>query len=171
MFCRMFCKPRAHNGIYSIHCKRCFCNMGNEHPFIPRGFGLKLLYKGMIPTWFQRTMFLFLSCFVSCFEGLIFLQFQKICFLHVSIMFFVTFHTCFLQVFYMFLKVFVMFFKGSFCITSFYNFFFYVSNNIMFCNLSSFVRHGLLCFDKVFTMLLPCFKGFKTCLFNFFFIF
>ncbi len=89
MFCRMFCKPRVHNGIYSIHCKRCFRNMGSKHSFIPRGFGLKLLYKGMIPTWFRRAMFLFLSCFVSCFEGLIFLQFQKICFY--------TFLSCFLS--------------------------------------------------------------------------
>ncbi len=56
------------------------------------------------------------------------------------------------------------------CITNLYNFFFYVFNILMFCNLSSFVRHGLQCFNKVFTML-SCFRGFETCLFNYVFIF
>ncbi len=138
MFCKMLCKPRVHNGIYSIHCKRCSRNMGNEHPFIPRGFGLKVLYKSMIPTWFQRAMFLFLSCFVSCFEGLIFLQFQKICFLHVFIMFFVTFHIGFLQVFNMFLKV---------------------SVHVLFMFLSCFSKvHFLALYNKFLQFFLLCFQ-------------
>jgi hypothetical protein len=33
------------------------------------------------------------------------------------------------------------------------------------------VKQGLKCLNKVFTMLLPCFRGFETCLFNYFFIF
>ncbi len=47
-------------------------------------------------------------------------------------------------------------------VTSFYNFIFYVSNILIFCYPSNFVRHGLYGFDKKLTMLLPCFKGFET---------
>jgi hypothetical protein len=57
------------------------------------------------------------------------------------------------------------------CIISFNNFFFYASNIPIFVYMLSFVRHGLYCFDKVFTMLLPCFRDFETCLINFYFIF
>jgi hypothetical protein len=42
---------------------------------------------------------------------------------------------------------------------------------LIFCYPLSFVKHGLYGFDKVFTMLLPCFRGFETCLSNCFFIF
>ncbi len=42
---------------------------------------------------------------------------------------------------------------------------------LIFCYPLSFVRHGLYGCDKVFTMLLTCFRGFETCLSNYFFIF
>jgi hypothetical protein len=54
-------------------------------------------------------------------------------------------------------------FFSQLCIISLYIFFFYVSNTLIFCYLLSFMRHGLYGFDKEFTMLLPCFRGFKTC--------
>jgi hypothetical protein len=145
MFHRMFCKPMVHSEIYPIHCKRCFRNMGNEHPLVLRGCGLKLLYRGMIPTWFRKAMFLF----ITCFEGLISLQFQKICLFHVFVMFLhfpYMFVTCFLRFLSMFLPCFCHVYQRFFfqlCITNFYNFFFYVSYILMFYNLSSFVRHNL----------------------------
>ncbi len=130
MFRRMFCKPMVHSGIYPIHCKRCLHNMGSEHSLVPKGCGLKLLYRGMIPTWFQRAMFIFLSCFVSCFKGLISLQFRKICF-YMFLSCFYTFHTsllhasyrfvtCLLRFLSMFLPCFLTIYFFQFCIISFY---------------------------------------------------
>ncbi len=90
------------------------------------------------------------------------------------------FLTCFYHVFYMNLLAFpisippknrfcIMYLQHlchyilfQLCITSFYNFFFCVSKILIFYYSSSFVKHGLYGFDKVFTML-PCFRGFKTC--------
>ncbi len=56
-------------------------------------------------------------------------------------------------------------------ITSFYNFISYVSNTLIFCYLSSFMRHDSYGFDRKFTMLLPCFRSFETCLLERKFIF
>ncbi len=125
----------------------------NRHSLVPRGCGLKLMQRGMIPIWFRITMFLFLSIF-SCFKGLIFLQFQKYvfsCFFHIPYMFF----SCFYHVSPFLYNKFLQFFLSCF----------------QYFDVLYPVKHDLQCFNKFFTMLLPCFKGFKTCLFNYFFIF
>jgi hypothetical protein len=85
------------------------------------------------------------------------------CFLHESISFFLF---PFLQkhVLYHVSLTFMSLLLFSASYNKFLQFFFYVSNIIILCYSSSFVRHGLYGFDKVFTML-PCFETFKTCFF------
>jgi hypothetical protein len=90
------------------------------------------------------------------------------CFLHESINF-SYFHSSKKHVLYHVSLTFMSLFPFSTLYNKFLQFFFYVSNIIIFC--SSFMRHGLYGFDKRFTMLLPCFRGFETCLLLLFFIF
>jgi hypothetical protein len=91
----------------------------NEHLLVPKGCGLKLLYKGMISIWFWKTMFIFLFIFhvskvwYSCnFE-----IYNSPCFCHVSY----TFHIGLLHAFYMFLSMFLPCFY-HFLISSFSSF-------------------------------------------------
>jgi hypothetical protein len=109
------------------------------------------------------------------FRGFDISEVLKNMFLHVSIMF----PTCSIQVCYRlltcfypnFFHVFPCFFHVlscvchayykflfQLCMRSFYNIFFHVYNIMMFCNL----------WNMFLIKFLPCFRGFETCLFNFF---
>jgi hypothetical protein len=86
-----------------------------------------------------------------------------LCFLHDHISF-SYFHSSKKHVLYNVFLTFMLLLPFSASYNSFYNFFFYVSNTLIFCYPLSFVGHGLYGFDKKFTMLLPCFTGYEPCL-------
>ncbi len=100
---------------------------------------------------------------------MIFLQFQKQYFSYMILLVFLIFVTLGNKFYLMFIWCLCCYFFFQLHIISLYNFFFYVSNILIFGYMLSFMSHCLCCFDKVFTMLLPCFKGFKTCLIKFLF--
>jgi hypothetical protein len=128
MFHRMFLKFKVHS----------------ENLLVPKGCGLKLLYRGMIPVWFWRAMFLFL--FIYCHVSWVwyfysFENYVSSCFLHVPYMFVIGFCLDFFHVFPCFFHVSSCFchvyhrFLFQLCIRMFYNSFFHVSMFRMFCNL------------------------------------
>jgi hypothetical protein len=155
--------------------------MGNEHSLVLRWW-FKITWKNIVHKH-DLNMVLKSKVSISIMFCVMFWTFLN---LNISAILKNIFFTCFYHVFYILLLVFPIsfppeckfcimslwhlcyYFLFKLCITSFYNFFFYVSNILIFCYPSSFMKHDLYCFDKNFTMLLPCFRGFETRLLIFF---
>jgi hypothetical protein len=87
------------------------------------------------------------------YKGMISVWFQRTMFLSLFIFCHVSWVWYFYHVYHMFIF--------QLRIRNFYNIFFHVSNILMLCN----------SWDMFLIKFLPCFRGFKMCLFNFFFIF
>jgi hypothetical protein len=93
MFHKMPFKPKVHS----------------EHLLCSKRLWFKTIVQRHDPsTVSERNVFISMY-FFPCFEGLIFVQFQKICFLHVSYKFMPMFLSCFYHVYHRFLFQLYMF--------------------------------------------------------------